>query len=171
MSETHIFRNPVPITTGGIDYNVEEIEIDAPTGRDQNIFARLEAEYSKLLKVVSDGGQDGLKNFSPEQLVAVMESNRKAEAESESKETSETEESVEKRIETFLAQVKSSGFNLTTSYTILKELLTQKKSNTKMIADGQAPFKMNSGHWDHLPMGEIKRLLGFYIVNFIDGSN
>jgi len=170
MSETHIFRNSVPIKTNGTEYNVEEIEIDAPTGKDQNIFARLEAEYSKLLKVVSDGGQEGLKNFSPEQLVAVMDANRKAEAESESKEDSKEEDSIEKQIETFLSQVKSSGFNLTTSYAILKDLLTQKKGNTLMISE-EGSFKMESGHWDKLPMLEIKRLLGFYIVNFIDGSS
>lgn len=169
MSETHIFKKPVMIKTNGSEYNIEEIEIDAPTGKDQNIFARLEAEYSKMIKIVSSDGQEGLKNFTPEQLVAVMEANKKDE--SESKEDSKEEDSIEKQIETFLKQAKSSGFNLTTSYGILKELLTQRKADTQMISDGQAPIKMESGHWDKLPMVEIKRLLGFYIVNFIDGSD
>ena len=81
----------------------------------------------------------------------------------------EKEVTTEDQIKEFFKQVKHSGFNLTTSYSILKEILT-KNNGAEMVSE-TGNYKMESGHWDKLPMKEIKGLLGFYIINFIAGSD
>lgn len=170
MSETYILKKPVLIKTNGSEYLVEDIEIEAPTGRIQNLFARLEAEYSKLQKIISDDAQKLLQNLDKETLAATLQL-ASLDGGSAKPEEEQSEPTIEDQVKDFLKQVKTSGFNLTTSYGILKEILTQKKGGSaKMIADGET-FKMESGHWDNIPMKEIKNLLGFYIRNFIDSSD
>lgn len=168
MSEIFIFRAPVLITTGGKEQQVEEIELQAPAGNIQNLFARLEAEYSKLQKIFADEAQAQVGAMSPEAIAAGVKALQEVEAAKD--DDTEDVEDIDAQVAAFLQQVKSAGFNLTTSYTILKEILTKKNSGCNAITN-DGSFKLESGHWDKLPMKEIKRLLGFYIINFIDGSD
>ena len=57
MSETYILTESVEITTGGKKNFIEDIILQAPTGKIQNLFARLEAEYGKLQKIFIDEAQ------------------------------------------------------------------------------------------------------------------
>lgn len=166
MSLTYIFAKPVSILTNGQEYLVEDVELTAPTGRIQNIFARLDAEYGKLQKIFADDAQASIKDLTPEAMAAALSVIQEKEA-AKGNEANQ-EPSIEDQIETFKQQIKSSGFNLTTSYTILKDILTQNKGGAKMIAE-TGSFDLKSGHWDSLPMTEIKGLLAFYIINFIVG--
>lgn len=167
MSETYILTKPVPITTRGQELLIEEIELQAPTGSIQNLFARLEAEYSKLQKIFADEAQAQVSAMAPEAIAAGVKALQEVE---NAKAEDNGDESIDDQVAAFLNQVKSAGFNLTTSYSILRDILTQKNSGCKVITNDDE-FKIESGHWDKLPMKEIKGLLGFYIVNFIDGSD
>lgn len=168
MSETYILTESVSILTGGQNQVVGDIEIEAPTGKIQNIFSRLEAEYGKLQKIKSDEGKEQLKEMSAEQIEASFKALNESKAKQEDS-VEVKEVSVEERMKEFFEQVRSSGFDLSNSYSLLKDILLQKNNGAQMVTESGSKFKMESGHWDKLPMKEIKGLLGFYIINFIAG--
>lgn len=162
MSETYIFKKPFDILSHGTNNLVQEIEIPAPTGRMQSLFSRLEAEYSKLIKTLQEDAQKLISVMSAEVIEAGIKANES------SKKVEEKD--INERIKDFLDKSKSSGFDLSLSYGILKDILCAKKGGAKLICDNNE-FELQSGHWDDIPMSEIKNMLGFYIENFMDTSD
>lgn len=165
MSETYILKQAVEIATGGQSNMIGDIVIQAPTGKLQGLFSRLEAEYGKLQKIQADEAAASLKGMSQEDMAKNIKLFKEIQ---DSKDEDEVEEVTEKD---FLSQVLKAGFNLNVSYTILKELLIQKNNGAEMVSEEGTHYKLESGHWDKLPMKEIRGLLAFYIVNFIAGSD
>jgi undecaprenyl pyrophosphate synthase len=166
MSEVYTFAEPFRITTHGSDHDVIQIEIPAPTGKMQSLFSRLEAEYNSLMKIIKNDAQEMLASLDQETIAQGM---ALAQNSKKDKNTNREEEAKEE-VKAFNESVKDAGFNCTSSYGILKDILCAKKGGAKMLAEN-GEFDLASGHWDDIPMKEIKNLLGFYIVNFMDSSD
>lgn len=155
MSETYICTEGFEVETHGTTHIVEEIQISAPTARMQPLFSRLEAENNKLYKSLILF-QKEMDSFSSENSIDDV-----APYDKDKKEDSEAE-----KIEQFLTQMKLTGFNPSSCYSILKDLVCVKKNPSKMVSNS-GEFNIESGHWDDIPMKEVQRLLAFYVINFI----
>ena len=168
MPETYICTEPFEVTTHGATHMIEEIIVKAPTGRMQGLFSKLESEYNKLQKILAAEASAMLKDIDKETADAalkILESQEK-----ENKDDS-AEAPIEERVKEFLVQVKSAGFDTTSSYSILKEILCYKNSKAEIVSSIGSHMDIQTGHWDDFPMKEIRNLLGFYILNFIDSSD
>lgn len=165
MSETYILTEAVEIKTGGKVNFIGDIILQAPTGEIQGLFARLEAEYAKLQKIQADEAKETVKGMTPAEIAENVKAF--AEIQAAQGEAEEVEDSKEEQIKEFFKQVKATGFDLNTSYSLLKEILLS--HNGAVMVSDSGDYKMEKGHWNKLPMKEIKGLLGFYIINFIAG--
>ena len=150
MSETYVCQESFEIITNGANHIIEEIEIKAPTARMYNFFSRLEGLYEKAqLDIIKLS-----KTFDKREEQA-------------STEAVEAVESEKEKIDGILQIFSMSDMNLSSCYDILREILTHKKCGA--LLNGEIELK--TGHWDDIPMKELKRILGFYILNFIVSSD
>lgn len=152
--ETYVCTEAFEVTTHGASHMIEEIHVNAPTAVMQSLFSRLESEQNKFYK--------GLMLFQKELNSFGIESD-----ESDAKPSAQEEEEDEnQKIENFITQMKMSAFDPSNCYMILKDIICFKKNPSKIVsANGE--FEIESGHWDKIPMTEVRRLLGFYVINFI----
>jgi hypothetical protein len=156
MSEEYICRNTFDVLTGGQNHKVSEIHIPHPTGRMQSMFARLE-------------GQLGAFNRGLQEFAINLKSSGMIPDEAPKKEVEE-EKSNDELVQEMLEQFQLTDFDFSQSYTILKDILCAKKGGATCVGD-DGEFELKAGHWDDIPMSEIKRLLAFYFVNFINTSD
>jgi len=157
MSEEYICKNEFDILTSGQNHRVSEIHIPHPTGRMQSLFARLE-------------GQLGAFNRGLQEFAINLKSSGMIPDEEPKKESQEEEKSIDDSVQEMLEQFQLTDFDFSQCYTILKDILCSKGGGVKCISEN-GQFDLKSGHWDDIPMSEIKRLLAFYFVNFINTSD
>jgi len=148
-----ILQNPIDITLSGAMLTIEELHISAPTGHDQGLLCRLDAERGKLsaglMKISASFNDDDGEDPTEEEIA-------KAKAKEEAKD-------IDERISDMLNQFNLTGFDASKSMDIVKDLLCQRERGAKINGEKG----MAAGHWDDMNFIDLKRIVAFYFLSML----
>ena len=106
MPEVYTFSKSFEITTHGGGFEIKQIEIPAPSGIMQSLYARLEGQFNLLQKDLQKNATEMIANLSEDLVQKSMElaqSNKQIE-------TTE-EKSIEEKVKNFQSEITQAGFD------------------------------------------------------------
>lgn len=153
------FKEAFELSVAGFDGEANFMTIPAPTGRVADIMGRLEEQ-------LSFAATNQLKNLSSIMSNDVMEGAQEKAEELKAEKTVEkkTPEDEEELAMTEVKQLGLGNANMSKIYSLLQEFLM--KVGAK-FNDEQPVTKVL---WFDIPLSEIRRILGYVIVNFANTS-
>lgn len=140
---TYEFKEVFEFASHGADQEVESITMRAPTAKEAAFGGAIEFEINKAVMSLAE------KFKGQEESVVKKE---------------EVPESENERIDGMVTMIQASGVNVVKCYGHLKQCVIQ----TKASFNDEIPC--TTVNYDNIPLKELTRFLGWYIVNFINTS-
>lgn len=140
---TYEFKGPFEMVTHGGTQLIESITMNAPTAKEAAFGGAIELEINKAVMVLAE-------KFKGQKETTIQKE--------------EKTESEEERIDGMVTMIQAAGVNVVKCYGHLKQCIIQTKAK---FNDDIACTSVN---YDSIPLKELTRLLGWYVVNFINTS-
>lgn len=141
--------DPFDLATGGETHTITEIELKAPTSRDCRLLAIIDREYNKALRYSVDSARAS--NAEPD--AETVEKARQA------KEST----SIEDQAEGIIQLMAIGGADFGECIDAMRKCICGRAS----FNDG---IKVTDPYYNNVSYKDSKRLLGLFVVNFIDSS-